>query len=99
MMQIADLAARWGVSPAQAKKIVREERVPFVCLKGAPDMRVNWRLVRFVPEAVDAWEAGRHRVYAGGAAPPPAPAEHRFLNRRSVPSRRKHGGGLGQPVG
>lgn len=89
MLLIQDIADRWGVSLAQAKKIVRAERVPFVSLGGG-DMRVNWRLVRFAPESVAAWEATRERVLPGAALPPAAPpATLRHLGRHAMPERRK----------
>lgn len=61
MLTIDDLAKRWGVSIRDAKRIVRDEEVPFVALR-SHDMRIRWAFVRFSPQAVAAWEDGRVRV-------------------------------------
>lgn len=71
MMVIKDLAERWGVSVADAKRIVREEKVPFISLC-AIGMNIRWGFVRFDPQAVAAWEGSRVRV--AGDAPKAAPA-------------------------
>lgn len=78
MMLIKDLAERWGVSLAQAKAIVRDERVPFIALRKV-DMRINWRYARFEPEAVESWERGRRQV-----TPEPVQAPPRFVVGRKL---------------
>lgn len=89
MLVIDDLAERWKVSLAQAKRIVREEQVPFLTLR-AWDMRIDWRFVRFTLEAVEEWERGRQRILPGAALAPAAPpTTFRNLRRHSRPERRK----------
>jgi len=83
MMTVESLAERWGVSIPDAKRIVREEKVPFVELR-ASDMNLRWRFVRFEPDAVAQWEAGRRRFVAPApdvAAPAKVPV--RRLRLRS----------------
>lgn len=60
---IADLAERWRVSVPEAKKIVRLEQVPFISLRTF-DMNIRWSYVRFSPQAVEAWERSRERMFS-----------------------------------
>lgn len=84
-MVIKDLAERWGVSVDDAKRIVRDEKVPYLALRqpGPGSMKICWKFLRFEPAAIEAWEAKRRMFFQ---PPPPVPAvpayEKPILRRR-----------------
>jgi hypothetical protein len=72
-----DLSERWRVSVADAKRIVREEKVPYLALRqpGPGSMRICWKFIRFEVAAVEVWEVKRRRFFA---PPPPEPTVPTF---------------------
>lgn len=82
LMTIHDLAARWDVSAAKAKRHVRRQRVPFIQIDTDSDMRINWTTVRFRAEDVKKWEQDAVKVF-DDPEPAKAPAT-------TVGARHKH---------
>lgn len=80
MLVIDDLADRWGISVPQAKAMVRDMKVPFIALRNF-DMKIDWRFIRFKPEAVEEWERSRERVFPDQLAPAPRYVAGRKLRR------------------
>jgi hypothetical protein len=70
LLTIRDLAERWGVSIAQAKKVVKMEGVPLVNLRSGY-VNINWALVRFLADAVVDWERRRQGVFVRPASEGP----------------------------
>jgi hypothetical protein len=55
LLDLAALAARWGVTENEARRVVRIKKVPFIRMTSSD--RINWRLIRFRLSEVRAWEA------------------------------------------
>lgn len=70
-LTIKDLAERWGVTVNDAKRIVRDEKVPYLALRTPKpgSMHLCWKFMRFDLSAIEAWEDRRRKV----VAPPPPP--------------------------
>lgn len=67
LLNVADLAAEWGVTERRVREIVIGEGVPRIEL-GARRRNIKWREVRFRPEAIEAWQ--RNREVAAAASRP-----------------------------
>ncbi len=79
LLNIRDLAERWGVSIHTAKQHVRRKGVPFFQVGTKADMLVNWNTARFRLSAILRWEQESERVFAE-----PAKAEPRRAAGRAV---------------
>lgn len=88
LMTIHDLAARWDVSTATAKKHVRRRQVPFIQIGGrAADLQINWSAVRFLRSAVAQWEEDSQRVFeepdpAAKAKPAAGSGKYKYVKMR-----------------
>jgi hypothetical protein len=83
-LKLADLAARWDVTDKAAIDIVCRRSVPFIRMTGSL-ARVNWAKVRFLLDAIEAWEEGSQERFRGeppAAAALPKPAAQRRRQAR-----------------
>jgi hypothetical protein len=59
---VADLAERWILTEAAAKRLVRSAAVPWIG-DGTPGVDVRWEEVHFALGAIRRWEADHQIVY------------------------------------
>lgn len=81
LLTVDDLAERWGLTPAQVRMLVRRDGLPYISFQPFTPGRLNisWRFVRFNPEAVAEWEAGRQRAF-----PTPEPPRPKTIRLREL---------------
>jgi hypothetical protein len=79
LVSVADLAERWILSEAAAKRLVQSADVPSVG-PAPPESEADWDAIRFRLDAIRHWESHHHIIYVERPKCPRATPVHRSAN-------------------